>query len=91
MTKITMIPVLQCHWQLEYSGEQTVLVNNSRLNLPEEQCRKIALDTKTADLLRACDGRQTLGKLLGRHNQTRVFYNLIAEKIVVDQPEKNLS
>ncbi|MFA4878350.1 MAG: hypothetical protein WC586_13180 [Methanoregula sp.] len=88
MTKITMIPVLQYRWTLEYSGGQTVLVYYGMQNLPEEQRQKIDLDTKTAEILRACDGKLTLGDLLRHYKQTMLFYNLMAEKIVVDLPVK---
>ncbi len=88
MTKITMIPVLQYRWKLEYSGSQIFLVYYGLRNPPGEQRRKIALDNETAEILRACDGRLTLGELMRHHKQTIFFYGLIAEKIVVDLPEK---
>ncbi len=88
MTKITMIPVLQYRWTLEYSGEQTVLVDYSLRNQLEGHRQKIDLDTKTAEILRACDGKLTLGDLLRHYKQTMLFYTLMAEKIVVDLPAK---
>jgi hypothetical protein len=88
MTKITMIPVLQYRWKMEYFPQQTFLVYYGLRNPPGELRQKIALDNETAEILRACDGRQTLGGLLRLHKQTMVFYELIAEKIVVDLPEK---
>lgn len=88
MTKITMIPVLQYRWTLEYSGEQTVLVDYNLRNQLEGHRQKIDLDNKTAEILRACDGRRTLGELLRQYKQTMLFYTLMAEKIVVDLPVK---
>jgi len=84
MTKITMIPVLQYPWMLESSGEQTVLVCYGMQDVPGEQHQKIDLDNKTAEILRACDGKRTLGDLLRHYKQTMLFYTLMAEKIVVD-------
>jgi hypothetical protein len=73
---------------MEYSGSQIFLVYYGLRNPTGEQRQKIALDNKTAEILRACDGRQTLGDLLGHHKLTMFFYRLITEKIVVDLPEK---
>ncbi|MFA4929963.1 MAG: hypothetical protein WC558_15710 [Patulibacter sp.] len=88
MTKITMIPVLQYRWMLEYSGAQAFLIHYSVRNQPEEPRRRIILDDQTAEILHACDGRRTLGDLLRHYKQTVLFYNLMAEKIVVDLPVK---
>ncbi|MDD1693849.1 MAG: hypothetical protein LUQ71_03910 [Methanoregula sp.] len=88
MTRITMIPVLQYRWQLECSCEQAFLVYYGLRNPPENQRQKIPLDNKTAGIIRACDGKQTLGELLKHHKNTALLYDLISRKIVVDQSEK---